>query len=205
MSFLKELLLKKGKLKPVTTIITYPDGSQAELVAKRSVEGNYSSLSEEKSIDSKTKCGFVIDTKPDPVPACILPKILYLGSQDAVIHSNFEQFGITDILSIGIDTPLSAEDRLNINCHFLPCLDLPETPLKPILEQAIEIIDSVRKRHGCILVHCNAGVSRSATICIGYLIRIECMTFDDAYQFVRLKRESARPNDGFLKQLKLFK
>lgn len=205
MSFLNELLAKKGKLKPSTTIITYPDGSQAQLVAKKTKEGDYSSLTEEKAIDLQPKCGFVIDTKPDPIPACILPKFLYLGSQDAVIQDNFQQYGLTDILSVGIETPLSAEDKVGVSCHFLPCLDLPETSLHPLLEQAIVIIGGVRERNGRILVHCNAGVSRSATIAIGYLIREENMTFADAYKLVKSKRESIRPNDGFCAQLKCFK
>ncbi len=51
------------------------------------------------------------------------------------------------------------------------------------------------------LVHCVAGISRSAALCAAYLIRYEAMTSDEAVQHVRVRRKGARPNAGFLTQL----
>lgn len=203
MSFLDELRSKKNKLKPSVTTITYPDGTQTQLVTERSESGDIAFMTEEKSNEAN-KCGFVIDTKPDLVPACIIPGI-YLGSQDSVSPSNFEEYQITHVLSVGIETPLTSSDKLNVQCYFLPCLDLPETELNLVLEQAFAIMNPIREKGGRVLVHCNAGVSRSSTLCIAYLMRMEGMTFERAFQLVKSKRECIRPNDGFLKQLKMFK
>jgi protein-tyrosine phosphatase len=53
-----------------------------------------------------------------------------------------------------------------------------------------------------VLVHCAAGVSRSASFVIAYLMRVEKMKYVDAYQSVKTKRQIIRPNSGFVKQLR---
>ena len=50
----------------------------------------------------------------------------------------------------------------------------------------------------CIFVHCNGGISRSATIVIAYLMLFEDLSFDDALDFVQSKRACVSPNDGFV-------
>lgn len=54
---------------------------------------------------------------------------------------------------------------------------------------------------GVVLLHCNAGVSRSASIAIAYLMAKEKIPFEDAFNRVRSARPSIRPNAGFLVQL----
>ena len=41
---------------------------------------------------------------------------------------------------------------------------------------------------GTVLVHWYAGVSRSATLMIAYLMKTNNMTFNDAHKYVKLKR-----------------
>jgi len=53
-----------------------------------------------------------------------------------------------------------------------------------------------------VLVHCFAGMSRSATIVIAYLLATTPMTTEEATEFVRSKRSVIRPNYGFTNQLK---
>lgn len=55
---------------------------------------------------------------------------------------------------------------------------------------------------GVVLLHCNAGVSRSASIAIAYLMANEKIPFDDAFNRVKSVRPSVQPNAGFLVQLK---
>lgn len=197
MSFLSELRSKGKQLRPTTTTVTYSDGTQEKIVAAAS-----SNERQIVKIDSKP-FGFVVDTKPDKTPACILTDLLYLGSQDAVLLANIRAFDITDVLSIGIDTPTSdVADASGLRCHFVPCLDVPETDLSEFVEASIAIIESARQRCGRVLVHCNAGVSRSATVCIAYLMAIEAMTFPQAYDLVKSKRPCIQPNAGFMRQLK---
>lgn len=197
MSFLSALQSKGKQLRPTTTTVTYSDGSQEQIVAATSTTEKQT-----VKIDSKS-CGFVVDTKPDQVPACILSDFLYLGSQDAVILANIRELQITDVLSIGIDTPASdIAEVTHLRCHFVPCLDLPETNLQAFVEASTAIIESVRQQCGRVLLHCNAGVSRSATVCIAYLMETKALTFAQAYDLVKSKRPCIQPNAGFLRQLK---
>jgi predicted protein tyrosine phosphatase len=49
-----------------------------------------------------------------------------------------------------------------------------------------------------ILVHCNAGISRSASFVIAYYIREHQMDFQKAFNLVKIKREQIFPNTGFI-------
>ncbi|KAL1453542.1 hypothetical protein MTO96_043745, partial [Rhipicephalus appendiculatus] len=59
----------------------------------------------------------------------------------------------------------------------------------------------VRESSGCVLVHCLAGVSRSPTVAIAYVMRHLGLSSDDAYRYVKSKRPSISPNFNFLGQL----
>jgi len=50
---------------------------------------------------------------------------------------------------------------------------------------------------GGVLVHCYAGVSRSATCTIAYLMQEREMSFEDAFSFVSKQRPVIFPNMGF--------
>ncbi|KAG8000271.1 Dual specificity protein phosphatase 19 [Nibea albiflora] len=49
---------------------------------------------------------------------------------------------------------------------------------------------------GAVLVHCNAGVSRSSSIVIGYLMLKEGLSFDDAYSQIRFVWTNSSPDDS---------
>lgn len=68
---------------------------------------------------------------------------------------------------------------------------------------AFKFIDEGRQ-NGCVLIHCNAGVSRASTFMIGYLMNRDRMPLDDAFEFVKSKRPAIRPNAGFLNQLRQY-
>mmetsp|Transcript_2422 Transcript_2422/g.4034 ORF Transcript_2422/g.4034 Transcript_2422/m.4034 type:complete len:227 (-) Transcript_2422:1-681(-) len=60
------------------------------------------------------------------------------------------------------------------------------------------------KHHGNILVHCHKGVSRSASFVIGYLMRKNEFTLDEAVAHVQMCRPVVNPNSSFLVQLETF-
>jgi dual specificity MAP kinase phosphatase len=57
---------------------------------------------------------------------------------------------------------------------------------------------------GKVLIHCYAGVSRSATITIAYLMQELGMPYSEAMKYVKSKRYFINPNDGFRRQLLAF-
>jgi protein-tyrosine phosphatase len=52
-----------------------------------------------------------------------------------------------------------------------------------------------------VLVHCAAGVSRSTSCVLAYLILYQKIPIAIAYAFVKMKRSCVRPNPGFIRTL----
>ncbi|XP_050305139.1 dual specificity protein phosphatase 19 [Anthonomus grandis grandis] len=188
MSFLSELREKKKHLKPTETVVTQEDGKI--FVVSNSIV---------KKLD-KVSTGFIIDLKPDDVPAKIVD-YLYLGSQDCCDPSVLEGHQIKHVLSLGVE-PAKTPD---INYKFVKILDLDNANLLDILPKCLDFIESSLNRRENLLVHCNAGVSRSASVVIAYLVIKRKLMFDEAYEIVKLARPCIRPNDGFMLQLRRLK
>ena len=64
--------------------------------------------------------------------------------------------------------------------------------------------DSVRHKGGCTFVHCMAGISRSATVCIAYLMKHLCWELQIAFDYLKSKRSCVAPNLSFMGQLLAF-
>ncbi len=54
------------------------------------------------------------------------------------------------------------------------------------------------------MVHCAAGISRSATIVIAYIMSATQLTLEETLNLVKLARPPIDPNPGFRKQLQEF-
>lgn len=54
------------------------------------------------------------------------------------------------------------------------------------------------------MVHCQAGVSRSVSLVMAYLIRKYRIGYEEAFTMVKKRRPVANPNKGFTKQLRRF-
>ncbi|XP_041353965.1 uncharacterized protein LOC121371839 [Gigantopelta aegis] len=133
-------------------------------------------------------------------PTRILP-FLYLGSQQDALSQEITQInGINYILNVSITCtkPPFIQDG-----HFLriPVNDNYSEKLLPFFYQAFQFIDMVREANGCVMVHCLAGISRSPTLAIAYIMKHMNMSSDDAYRYVKEKRPTISPNFNFLGQL----
>jgi len=127
----------------------------------------------------------------------ILPG-LYLGDL-ASAYDVHRHPHISHVLSI-LDNPKKIKAN-GIVWKGLKVEDHPHALVISFFNKMFAFIESARAG---VLVHCRAGVSRSATFVIGYLIWKFDVSFDEAYRFVRSKRPHINPNDGFLAQLKYY-
>lgn len=69
------------------------------------------------------------------------------------------------------------------------------------ISESISFIENCRKFTN-VYVHCYAGVSRSVALVCAYMMSKYGWTVDKTVKFVISKRVVAKPNDGFMKQLR---
>lgn len=83
------------------------------------------------------------------------------------------------------DTPLPDTKPLY---YQVPVMDKGEIDIKMYFDEVADLIEQVRQTDGTTLVHCVAGVSRSASLCIAYLMKHMHMSLKDAYLLVKTAR-----------------
>ena len=94
------------------------------------------------------------------------------------------------VLVIDIADGEASGDKTAFSCSHEDDRDLDR-----FLTQATAFIAS-EIRFGCVLVHCGAGVSRSAAVVIAYLCRYG-MSYTEALAFVKTKRPQVAPANVF--------
>lgn len=76
--------------------------------------------------------------------------------------------------------------------------------LHPFLEEIFQDIDVCRAKNKPILVHCFGGLSRSSTIIIAYIMRTYNLSYEIAFQFVKLKRPQIIAREWSIAALKKY-
>jgi predicted protein tyrosine phosphatase len=105
------------------------------------------------------------------------------------IDIDYRQFGLDDIRVLKLNLDDIDSQILNINNS---------------LNITIDIMKQYINENKGVLVHCRAGVSRSASVVIAYLMKYYNMSFKDAYSYLITKRPIVNPNTGFITQLMNF-
>jgi protein-tyrosine phosphatase len=111
---------------------------------------------------------------------------------------------ISAVVSIGPDqrfVDMHYAKFANKTYHYVFVEDDQTANLLQYLDAATEFIHNHK---GQVLVHCAAGISRSATVCIAYLMRFEGYTLNNALEACQKARPIVQPNEGFMEQLKLY-
>jgi len=83
-------------------------------------------------------------------------------------------------------------------------LDSPTQDLLTHIPPCITFIEKGMKEGTGVLVHCAAGVSRSCSIVVAYIMKSHGLSFEEAFSMVKASRPIVSPNCGFLKQLKMW-
>jgi len=124
---------------------------------------------------------------------------LYLGSQDAATNEEgMDTVGCKNILNVA--TGISYNKNPKFNYKTIEVLDHPDSRIRNHFEECFAFIDAAIHEGGC-LVHCNAGVSRSATVCIAYIMTKQKLRFNNVYTLVKSVKKDIKPNEGFVIQL----
>eukprot|EP01084_Bolivina_argentea_P088670 160071_1 len=128
---------------------------------------------------------------------------LYLGDRGDAKHQYvMRDLGITHIINITEDIKNVFEND-GIKYLNIKISDDPYAKIDKILDECIAFIDNcIHKQNVAVLVHCVAGVSRSAIIVIAYMMKRRNMKYLEAMQYVKKRRNIINPNYGFCNQLK---
>jgi len=124
---------------------------------------------------------------------------LMLGSVAVRTPGFIRNNEITLVINAAKDFVLSTEcivEQIHVKCD-----DKPDAPLKNHFDSVAEHIYNEREKQGKVFVHCVAGISRSPSLVMAYLMKHEHMTLLEAFHLVREKRPFVRPNNGFWLQL----
>jgi len=166
---------------------------------KRQLLNNHNSLSSPPFIDFYSKEPY--ESYESNEPNEIIPG-LFLSGVNCVNDDILEKYNIKTVLSIMSNPPELDESKYK---HMkIKILDSPRVNISDHFEATHEFINNSLKEKKNILVHCHAGISRSATIVISYIMNIQLITADIAFRFVKNKREIINPNIGFCYNLRQY-
>ena len=80
----------------------------------------------------------------------------------------------------------------------IPIGDTLSQDIQQYIDECIEFIE----KGNVVFVHCAAGVSRSASIVIAYVMNKNKWSFTKAHDYVKKKRNQIYPNPNFKNQLR---
>ncbi|KAL2833391.1 protein-tyrosine phosphatase-like protein [Aspergillus cavernicola] len=126
--------------------------------------------------------------------------IFSLKNKTALSRAN-----ITHVLSVLRLQPTD-ETLLAYQHHRIEVDDVEDENLLEHFPSTIKFIQSGLDAGGGVLVHCAMGKSRSATICIAYLLHCQrsALTPQSALALLREIRPLCEPNSGFMEQLNVY-
>ncbi|CAF2511474.1 unnamed protein product [Rotaria sp. Silwood2] len=139
----------------------------------------------------------------------IIPR-LFLGDYRLAMDSiRLKKLGFTHILNAAegrkfgqINTSATYYEEVGIKYKGFSIIDSPAYKIGIHFEDAIQFLEeALNNKKNRVYVHCQQGISRSATLIIAYLLHTyEHMSLFDAFQLVATRRR-IWPNDGFCRHL----
>lgn len=132
---------------------------------------------------------------------CVLPFLLLGNERDSRDAELLQRLGVGHVLHV---TPCDDDQHrcpAGVRCKHLPASDSCHQNLKQFFDDAFRFLDEAHASGSRVLVHCQAGVSRSPTITVAYLMRHLRLPLVDAYRYLKAKRPIISPNLNFMGQL----
>jgi protein-tyrosine phosphatase len=139
---------------------------------------------------------------------------IFIGNAHSVI-GNFatKDADILDDMNISVvisalteeeydDYMIAKEDFPNIDWHRLVIDDDKDEKISEHFFKVHTIISQALADNKNVIVHCAAGMSRSPTLVIAYLMIENRWSYEEAISYVKRRRPIVEPNIGFVKQLK---
>ncbi|KAF9324321.1 Dual specificity protein phosphatase 10 [Podila minutissima] len=156
--------------------------------------------------DFSVECGTASPYTSEPV--CVLPH-LYLGAEHNASDSvTLSRLGISHVLNVAVEIAQQCQEGTRVEKNGIRYHHLSWTHhqknLSSEFPEAFDHIEQARSTGGKILVHCQLGVSRSASLVIAYVMKAENKSLTEAYDFVKDRSGVISPNMSLMYQLAEF-
>lgn len=139
---------------------------------------------------------------------------IFIGNAYSVIGNYAtKESDLLDVLNIKVvisalteeeyeDYMIAREDFPGIEWHRFVIDDDRDEKISLHFFTVYEIISKALSENKNVIVHCAAGMSRSPSLVIAYLMIENRWCYEEAYNYVKRRRPIVEPNIGFVKQLK---
>jgi protein-tyrosine phosphatase len=121
---------------------------------------------------------------------------VYLGGSDAAEPAVLQANGIARVVRLYAGPP-DVQAR-GVQYFVYPALDVADFDIRPVATEAVHQIQAARAAGARVLVHCHAGISRSVTAVLLYLMLQYHIQLDEALEALRRIRPCVGPNAGFM-------
>lgn len=126
----------------------------------------------------------------------------FLGPKESVGSKSLDGLKAKGVRCVINCTPDEASYHETELCYARVAVhDEDSADITEYFEAATFLMHQYLTRGDAVVVHCQRGVSRSATIVLAYLIKYKKLTRNQAYINVKSLRPQADPNPGFWRQL----
>lgn len=150
---------------------------------------------------------------PNYIQLPVLGK-LYLGGyyidENPYLLDNLKELNIDIIFSLGVfinKLKVSPFLPLNIKLYSFDIEDMKDIEtqyeMNDIINYILPLLDKGLKEGKCVYICCEAGISRSSTIIISYLMEYFSYSLIEAIDYIKLFRPQIYPNIGFRKLLEI--
>ena len=121
---------------------------------------------------------------------------IFLGNISGAMNCDLlKKNNIKYIVNCTKNIPNKCTDMIYYN---IPIDDTYNQNIENYFDPSYNFIEkSLENKDGNIFIHCHAGVSRSVTILVSYLMKKNNMTVIDAIRFIKNKRDIVNPNPDF--------
>ncbi|XP_064114235.1 uncharacterized protein LOC135220729 [Macrobrachium nipponense] len=154
---------------------------------------------------------------PEPMPwypAQVIPGLLYLGHAEMASDPRvLSALCVTHVVDVTECLPPRVLPSMNYLVVPLPeeetestkpsekSSDNNGTDLISSLPTILEFVAEARTYGGCVLVHCDQGLTRAAAVVMGILMAERRCTLEDAFYYVKGARSAVHPSQSQLQQL----
>jgi len=135
---------------------------------------------------------------------CVLEKELFLSNyRGAGDKESLLKLGVGHVLCVNGTAEECNEHPDTFTYFNIDIDDDEDADIGSHIADALSFIEAAKKKGSGVVVHCAAGISRSATMVLAYLIVKKKMNMRKAFFYLLTKRPCIWPNVGFMKKLRV--